>query len=118
MMSFIQYLIWNPIKYSIKQCLNKPVEEISFTLNDFILKVVLNQVYIPYLGMQCLLNPEDSQLKEVHWNLKVIFGSSNIFTGCLKQIICNFEVKNTLNNISKEIIDQNFFFYLDRGDNT
>ena len=78
-MSFIRYLIWNPIKYSIKQCLNKPVEEISFTLQDFILKVVLNQVYIPYLGMQCLLNPEDSQLKEVHWNLKVIFGSSKSF---------------------------------------
>ena len=82
MMAFFQNFILKPIKYSVKQCLKKqPAGEKIGNLNDFVLKVVLNQVYIPFLGWKCLMNPDDKQLQEVHWDLKVMFvsyGSSNI----------------------------------------
>ena len=82
MMAFFQNFILKPIKYSVRQCLKKqPAGEKIGNLNDFVLKVVLNQVYIPFLGWRCLMNPDDKQLQEVHWDLKVMFvsyGSSNI----------------------------------------
>ena len=73
LMSFIHNFVWNPIEYKIRQCLNKPGgKKGSGSLKDFLLKVVLNQCYIPYLGWMCLMNPEDNKLKDFHWDLKVI----------------------------------------------
>ena len=73
LMVFLKLFIWNPSIYRIRKCLNKPGENNSGNLKDFILKVVLNQVYIPYLGMKCLLNPGDNDQKVIHWDQKVIF---------------------------------------------
>ena len=71
MMAFLQLFIWYPMIYFIRQCLNKPEGYKGGDIKDFILKVLLNQVYIPYLGMKSLLNPDDIDQKEYHWNLKV-----------------------------------------------
>ena len=56
----------------MRQCSNKPGGKKVGNIKDFILKVVLNQVYIPILGLKSLLNPEDNVQKEFHWDHKVI----------------------------------------------
>ena len=75
LMVFSKLFIWNRIIFFIRSCLNKHGEnniEIG-SLKDFILRVVLNQVYIPYLGMKCLLNPGDNDQRVIHWDQKVMF---------------------------------------------
>ena len=72
LMVFLKLFIWNPTMHLFRQCLNKPVENNSGKLKDFILKVVLNQFYIPFLGMKCLLDQEDNILKDIHWDVKVM----------------------------------------------
>ena len=73
LVAFLQLFIWKPMIYSIRQCLNKPVGKKCGNLKDFIIRVVLNQVYIPFHAMRCLLNPEDNDLKDIHWDMKVMF---------------------------------------------
>ena len=68
-MAFLQLFIWKPLK----QCLNMPGGNKCGNVKDFTLKVVLNQVYTPFLGMKCLLNPLDNEQKDIHWDHKLFF---------------------------------------------
>ena len=45
-------------------------------LKNFLIKVVLNQFHIPYLGWKSLRNPDDKAQKNEHWGFKVIPGPS------------------------------------------
>ena len=63
---FIKDFILGPISLVF----NLPGGSKFKSLKDFILKTVLNQFYIPYLGWKSL---ENKNLKGPHWQMKVMF---------------------------------------------
>ena len=70
------YIIVRAYNYIFCCCLDIPVENTRWSLRDIILKVILKPLYVPFLGMKCLLNPEDKGQRDKHWDHKVIFISN------------------------------------------
>ena len=71
---FIRDFILGPISLVF----NLPGGKKFKTLKDFIRNTVLNQLYVPYLGLMSLKNPKDSNLKDDHWEMKVMFNPFQI----------------------------------------
>ena len=40
---------------------------------------LLSQFYLPLIGWKSVMNPDDKQLSDLHWELKVIFFSEIYF---------------------------------------
>ena len=75
-LAFLNCCIIDCLNYIFRCCLNTglniPVKEYSMgTKRDLIYKVALKPLYIPFLGMKCLLHPEDKEQRDIHWEEKV-----------------------------------------------
>ena len=49
---------------------------------------IFSQVYLPMIGWKLVMNPDDKELSDLHWELKVIFISLKFI-----RIVCLCTVK-------------------------